>query len=228
MNIVDLGFPVVGTWVPRDHGYLLYSALCTALPALHGAPWLGVHPLGGVPDGDGTLRLRKEAELRLRLPGERVRDALALAGRTLHVGEARLQIGAPRVYALVPAPSLDARLVVIKVTNVPRRLHGELGRETLDTQALEASVRAELGRQLARLGVDGRLSLRGRQRMTVGGRRIVGYSVRVEELTRRIPSPPRPRRWSSPFRCLRALSTTTRTRRSPRPTGRHRSDAFGR
>jgi hypothetical protein len=46
--VVDVGFPVRGTSIARDHGCAVYGALSRAVPALHGAPWLGVHPLAGI------------------------------------------------------------------------------------------------------------------------------------------------------------------------------------
>lgn len=183
MNVVDLSFPVVGLAVPRDHGYALYGALCAAQATLHGADWLGVHPLAGVPVGADTLRLGRRSELRVRVPAERIPELLVLAGRRLSVAGAPLLLGAPRVHALSPAASLDARLVAVKLTAAPRRFNAQLGRDALDTAAMAARVETELNRQLAGLGIEGRLSLRGRQRLTVAGRRIVGYSVRVEGLS---------------------------------------------
>lgn len=206
MTFVDLGFPVRGPAVPRDHGYALYAALSGAVPALHGASWLGLHPLSGTPlDGD-RLVLRDQARLLLRLPAERIPDALPLAGQTIEVAGARLVLGAPNVSALIPAASLDARLVVIKLTDAPHRANQELGRETLDTGAFAERYRAELVRQLAALGIMSKPELHGRRSMTVSGKRIVGYSVRVSALNADQSLA------LIPLRCLRALSTAGWTR----------------
>lgn len=182
MTAVDLAFPVKGEHVPCDHGYTLYGALSRAVSALHRAPWLQVHPLGGTPVDLDTLLLGQRAQLRLRLPVERIPDVLGLAGVTLDVAGSLLCLGAPSVHALLPAASLDARLVVIKLTNVPRRAAAGPDRAALDTDGCARRYEAELRRQLAALDIGAAAELRGRRSIAVAGRRIVGYSVRVAGL----------------------------------------------
>jgi CRISPR-associated protein Cas6 len=176
---LDLSFPIQGERVPRDHGYALYGALSRAIPALHGASWLGVHPLGGALADDATLLFGRHPHLRLRLPADRIADVLPLAGARLDVGGAALRLGAPRVHALAPVASLDARMVAIKLTRAPRRQHPELGRETLDVAGFLERYTAEIRRQLDSIGIGQSFELRGRRSVTVAGRRVVGYSVRV-------------------------------------------------
>jgi CRISPR-associated protein Cas6 len=184
MASLDLSFPIHGTdALPSDHGYALYAAICHAIPVLHGAPWLGVHPIAGVPQSDGMLRLREHASLLLRLPAERIPDVLPLAGQVLDVVGHRIALGAPNVRALIPAASLDARVVLVKLTNAPHRENEQLGRESLDTGAFVVRYIAELTRQLSRLDIPCAPQLCGRRRITIDGRRIVGYSVRVSGLS---------------------------------------------
>ncbi len=78
LTTVDLSFPIVGDRVPRDHGYALYGALCRAVQGLHGASWLGVHPLGGTQVDTATLQLGGRSQLRLRLPADRIGQVLPL------------------------------------------------------------------------------------------------------------------------------------------------------
>jgi CRISPR-associated protein Cas6 len=118
---LDLSFPIQGERVPRDHGYALYGALSRAIPALHGASWLGVHPLGGALADDATLLFGRHPHLRLRLPADRIADVLPLAGARLDVGGAALRLGAPRVHALAPVASLDARMAANTRSSVARR-----------------------------------------------------------------------------------------------------------
>jgi len=179
---VDLSFPIAGETVPRDHGYALYGALSRAVPALHRAGWLAVHPLAGTLVDPTTLRLGPSAHLRLRLPAERIGEVLALVGAKLDVAGWPLALASPTVHALVPAASLDARLVIVKLTAVPTRDHPTLGRRSLDRPAIEVRVREELCRQLDVLGIRSRPELRGHHRMTVAGRAVVGFSVRVQGL----------------------------------------------
>lgn len=183
MTLVDLSFVLRGKTIPCDHGYALYAALSRALPELHGADWLGVHPLSGLSIDKHRLALRTSARLILRLPAERIPAVLPLAGANLDVSGAKLAIGVPTVNALEPATRLDARLVVVKLTSAPHRTNAVLGRETLDTDAFASRYVGELARQLRTLGIEGVPELRGRRSITVGGNRVVGYSVRVGGMT---------------------------------------------
>lgn len=183
MTIVDLAFPLQSVEVARDHGYLLFSAICTALPGLHDATWLGVHPLSGRPVAADTLRLGRGAALRLRLPADQIGAVLSLAGRTLSVGAAKLTPGAPSVHALAPAASVDSRLVVVKLTDVPRRQAGSSVDTHLDVPAMGARTQTELRRQLARMGISAQVKLCGHGRLRVAGKQVVGFSVRVAGLT---------------------------------------------
>jgi CRISPR-associated protein Cas6 len=101
----------------------------------------------------------------------------------LQVKDASLRLGPPHVHALVPAPNLDARMVVLTLTRPPTRLNDSLGRQALDVDTIADRYRAELRRQLDRLSVRGDLELCGRRSMSVGKARLIGYSVRVTGLT---------------------------------------------
>lgn len=174
---VDLAFPVRGSTIPLDHGYPLYAALSRAAPALHQVDWLAVHPIGGTPLGRDTLAISRTSSVTLRLPVERIGSALALSGASLDLQGARLVLGAPSVRALAPAVALDARIVVIKLTNVSEKADG-----SLDVAALRSRFEAEARRQLDAVGIARPLTLTGRRSVTVRGRRVVGFSVRVSDL----------------------------------------------
>jgi CRISPR-associated protein Cas6 len=183
MTIVDVSYPLLVSAVPRDHGYLLYAAISRVAPALHEAHWLGIHPLSGRLLDRDSLELGRGGSLRLRLPPERIADVLPLAGANLELAGRTATVGVPTIHPLVPAPSLDARLVVIKLTGTPRRRNDTIGREALDAAALEARYRAEIERQLGEMTIRKPFELCGRQRLAVAGRRIVGFSVRVSDLS---------------------------------------------
>ncbi len=183
MPSVDVAFPLrADAVVPRDHGYALYGALSRVHGALHAADWLGVHPLPGTAKDTAELTVEKGRELRLRVPEARIADLLPLTGRTLELTGRALSLGVPRVYRLSTAATLDARLVYIKLTTPPTRHSAELERTTLDNEALANRFAAEIRRQLDALSVAGVFELRGRRSITVSGRRLVGFSVRVGEL----------------------------------------------
>jgi CRISPR-associated endonuclease/helicase Cas3 len=180
---LDLAFPLAGRRVPLDHGYALYSAVSRLRPELHATRWLGIHPLAGEPDAEGALQLRRGADLRFRIPAEHVASLLPLAGATLIVAGEALSLGIPRAYPLVPAATVDARLVVINLTKPPLKTAAAGARPTLDVAAFAESYVKEIRRQLGAIGVEGEPTLCGRQRMTVAGKRVVGYSVRVAGLS---------------------------------------------
>lgn len=182
MTFTDLSFPLLGRSVPLDHGYTLYAALTSCVPALHGARWLAVHPIGGRVAGS-TILLSHASELRLRIPAERIPEVLELAGARLNVAGSPVRVGAPVVRALTPHPALDARLVLLKLTRPPTRPSTELGREVFDNEVFAQRYQAELTRQLDRLGVNANLELCGRRSMRIKGRRLLGYSVRITGLT---------------------------------------------
>jgi CRISPR-associated protein Cas6 len=182
MPIVDVSFPLQITSMPRDHGYVLYSAVSRAVPALHGAKWLGIHPLSGRAIDCDLLEIGRHARLHLRLPADKIPAVLPLAGTTLDMAGRKAAVGAPTIHALVPTASLDARMVTIKLTAAPHRENQTLGRETLDVGAFVTRYQAEIERQLSAIEIRRPFEIRGRRSLTVAGRRIVGYSVRVTGL----------------------------------------------
>ncbi len=187
--IVDVVFPVrpavpVGVpAVPADHSYALLGAIASVTPAIHGDPAVGIFPLPGRLGGARDLILSVSTTLTVRAPVDRVAALLPLAGKTLPLAGCRLHVGAPNVRALVPARSLYSRLVIIK--------HG--------TDAAGFIERA--WGQLTALGVTGNLALVSRRAAApvqtgIGGRepwvrrtirvqhqQIVGYAVRVDDLS---------------------------------------------
>lgn len=183
MPKVDVSFALAGRSVPLDHGYTLYAAISACVPSLHGVPWLGVHPLSGDPVEADKLLLPRRPELRLRVPVEHIGSVLPLVGCTLDVAGHPLMVGVPTVHSLNPSVSLDARLVVIKITRISRRQNAEIARDAIDVKQLEQRFVAESRRQLARLEVGGEVALTGRRSVKVAGRRVIGFSVRVKGLS---------------------------------------------
>lgn len=178
MNYVDLKFPVHGEVIPRDHAYALYGALSRAVPDLHGAEWLAIHGIGARLLGPEMLTLKPSASLRLRVPVDRIGGVLPLAGKSVDIAGRRVVIGPPSVHPLRPAATLDARLVVIRLTGGVKTPN-----ESFVAEAFKARFLTEARRQLTKLGVAGDLEVRGRSSITVGGRRVMGCAVRVSGLS---------------------------------------------
>lgn len=118
---VNISFPIQGQQLPADHGYLVYSAISRAFPALHSVDWLGIELISGFPSGQGLVNLSansklgtQNSKLSLRLPADHYRDVLPLAGKRLDIGGHQIRLGLPVARPLEPAPSLYARVVTIK------------------------------------------------------------------------------------------------------------------
>lgn len=165
----DVAFPLAGGPVPLDHGYALFGALSRALGnELHGAPWLAVHPLTGLPRTNKTLTLRPGAPaLRLRVDGDHIARCVELAGGTLHLAGAELLVGTSRVSPLRPCRALAARMVTIKGFLEPE------------------PFREALRRQLDALSVPARIEIGRRRTLRVAGDTIVGFQVSLHDLDER-------------------------------------------
>lgn len=112
MNVVDIAFPVYGTAVPADHGYLLFSALCELVPHLAQDSGWALHPIRGHEE-HGRLYLVPFPELRLRLPASDVGDVLVLSGRELRIGADTIRVGVGTVRPLVATTCLESTAVYI-------------------------------------------------------------------------------------------------------------------
>lgn len=112
-ELVDVGFPVRGAELPADHGYLLFSALCEAIPRLSHEPGWALLPVDGQPEGDRGIRLGPSSMVQLRLPARELGEALALTGRDLAVGPERVHLGMARVRPLSPSSRLRSAAVTI-------------------------------------------------------------------------------------------------------------------
>ena len=178
-SIVDVSFPLWGKVVPRDHGYLLYAAICRLIPQAHEAKWLSVHPLAGR-TADALLLLPPRAFLTLRVPATQIHQILPLAGTVLRIGEHEIGLGPPNIYALRPASNLVARQVVIRLTDVPKKADG-----TLDKEAMAQSFLRQTQRQLAAMSVRAEISLGAPRQVVVNGRRVLGFTVRLAGLSDR-------------------------------------------
>jgi CRISPR-associated protein Cas6 len=161
---VDLWFPILGTTLPSDHGYALYSALSRQVPQLHGAAWWALHTVRGAKAAPGFIALSRAPRLGLRLESEHIPLVLPLAGRLLDVAGTRIRLGSPSVEGLSPHPALSARMVTIKPFVEPD------------------PFRIAVEKQIKELGLVAAMSVGARKVLEVNGRTIVGFSVRVAGL----------------------------------------------
>jgi CRISPR-associated protein Cas6 len=162
---VDLCFKVMGTRIPVDHGFALYGALSRELPFIHECKDLGLKLIRGRYTGEGMLDISPYSELVLRIRAGRIGAFLALAGKAFEVHGCKLSVGAPATRALVPAAALHSHLVST------RNGHDQGRFET------------EMQNQMEQMGARGRVSVGSRRTFAVHGKKVVGYSVLVSELT---------------------------------------------
>jgi CRISPR-associated protein Cas6 len=177
MAMIDLHFPVVGSRLPTDHGYALYSALTEMIPVLHGEsiPWR----VAGIPGhfaGDGLLRLDpKRSRLRFRLPAENIPIMLPLTGKALTIAGHTIRVGVPLVRPLILAPALMARTVTIKGFVEPAPFL-EAVRRQLDGLGVKGDAGIPITQQGKRAGKPHRQVLRIKEKQ------VVGFAVQVTGL----------------------------------------------
>lgn len=190
-EIVDIGFPVRGAKLPADHGYLLFSALCEAIPRLSHEPGWALHPIDGKREGTRGIRLGPRSMVQLRLPARELGEALALTGRDLSVGPERVHLGMARIKPLSPSPRLRSAAVTITGGSGPSflaALRRELAALPLgqdlstieihvgDQQLLRARVRTVVAYAVTLCGLRPHASL-CIQAHGLGGRRHMGAGV---------------------------------------------------
>jgi CRISPR-associated protein Cas6 len=179
--MIDLSFVLVGSTIPIDHGYSLFSAICRVVPSLHASTAessvrVGVHPVRGSQSSPGLLSLTDRSRLKLRLASEHIAPFITLAGKELDLEGHHLRVGIPRVETLTPAANLASRLVTFRHAMTP--------------SAFEEDVR----RELTRLEITGtphlvpspRPNWEGqpiRRVLRVKDKKVVGYALRVIGLT---------------------------------------------
>jgi CRISPR-associated protein Cas6 len=180
MPVIDLSFKLVGSAIPLDHGYALYSALCGIVPEAHANPRLGVHPIRGRRDAPGLLTLLNDSRLRLRVPSDEIAPYLAVAGSMLDLGGHRVRVGAPAVESLTPSARLASRMVTIRNAMGPERFLDSVRRE------MEALCIVGLPTLVPVPVTDASHASAGeptRRVVRVCGKKVVGYALRVAGLT---------------------------------------------
>ena len=92
MPVIDLSFVLVGTTIPLDHGYALFSAICRIVPALHGD-----RRAGRSNSGPSDFAGRAEPDRLVAAPAPaavgRDRSLIAVAGESLELDGHRVRLG---------------------------------------------------------------------------------------------------------------------------------------
>lgn len=197
MHIVDLEFRISGSVIPADHGYALYSAVSKVIPMLHPPEgdrdpstglWrrLGIHPINGRLCGDRKIALGPSSRLRVRLPAECIQDWMPLSGKTLEVDGDAVQVGMPMARALSPVPALRSRLVTIKGFLEPEDFLNAVKKQLTALNIQAEAMFIPVGKAVSAEGRSGSLENKCpyiRRTIRISNREIVGYALRVVNLT---------------------------------------------
>jgi CRISPR-associated protein Cas6 len=176
--LIDLLFPAVGTRLPADHGYPLYSCISRLLPCLHdGSVPFALLPITGQHIGNGLIALdSSRSRLRLRLAAADLPRVLSLAGKNLNLLGHRLTLGVPHVFSIRPAPNLKARSVTFKNSTEPEPF---LSHAKIELDRLGVRGQLQLSWHIDR---EGRFEPH-RHILRVKDKRIVCFPLRVEGLS---------------------------------------------
>ena len=182
---LDLLFAVRGRSLPTDHGYQLFAAASHLAPAFHDKD-AGVQfgAITGTYAGGCRILLDKLSRWRVRIPDERIRDVLALAGKSLRIGDDEIVLGVPSVATLIPAPALVARIVTFKASQPRDRARSidepnrflEVVRKKLEILGLKGEPLLPLISTGERVGQPQRRVVR------VKGKKMIGFSLIIEGL----------------------------------------------
>ncbi len=194
---IDLVFSARSETLSSDHSYDLYAAISRLIPRVHepGVP-IRIGGIRGEPLGNGLIRLDPDrARLRFRLPTDEIPTLLPLAGKSLEVGGHRLRLGVPQVEALTSAPTLYARMVVMKASSSLEDPMNKQSRDRAKTKRYQdpAEFLEAVRRELTAMGIGAAPDLpkveqgphagKPRRRvLMIKGKRIVGFSVLVTGL----------------------------------------------
>ena len=182
--MIELSFPLGGTPLPYDHGYLLYRALARVVPWL-GEPAqmeLAIVPIQGSAHG-GFIHLTRVSRLAFRLNDGDAEKLLPLAEQVLAIDAATLRLGQPTEYRLRPVPGLASPFVAAEhhrhSDEVLEWLKAEF--RALDIRAVP-TLRLKHGRAGASPAEQGRRSFDcpyARHHRQISDNSVVGWEVQV-------------------------------------------------
>ena len=167
MCVCDVSWTIsTDVCLSSDHGYTLFSAIATLVPAVHDSTTIGIHPITGKPIGDRMMRTTIHSRLVLRAPVEVTSELIQLSGRQIEIAGAAMQIRVPTIFQIRPSTILHSRLVTTKNGQDPSRFSNETRRQ-LDQLSICSQAKVHVGR---------------RRTVRIKQREIVGFELVVEGL----------------------------------------------
>jgi CRISPR-associated protein Cas6 len=163
-DAVDLVFALRGRAIMADYAERLRDELLRCLPWLAEESQAGVHPLGGLSEGEGEHYLSGRSKLTLRVPRARAAQAQALSGQRLDLGGST-EVGPATPRELMPATVLYSSFVAYGPAD-------------------EAAFMAECHREVGGLAFRNAYLICGKARRAGGGTtEVFGFSLMVHSLS---------------------------------------------
>jgi len=169
---IELSFSVIGTSLPADHGYGLYSAIAHLAPQVHEQEGLSIQTIVGIPDRQGKVLLTDRSHLRIRLPYECLPMVYQLAGKQLSIGSHSIRLGIPQIFMLRPAERLRSRIVTIK--------NHQEAESFLEAARLQLAALGIDGEAIVPFDVDGKPD---RKTIKIKTYTVVGFGLEVSDLS---------------------------------------------
>ncbi len=121
-DVVDLNFAIKCKTLPLNHAWPLSREIQQILPWIKQEPTAGIHQIHVAESNNGWLRPQDDEEgallypsrrtkLSLRIPGNKIKDAQQLTGKTLDIDGHELTLGKSRKKQLSNASVIFARYV---------------------------------------------------------------------------------------------------------------------
>lgn len=161
-DMIDMVFDLEGGTLPAAYRFALWNALLRLVPQLAEEKLVGVLPLRSTINSQGML-LAKRAKLVMRMPTTLAESAASsLAGQQLDIAGNTLHVGAAKTRPIQPYPTIHAQLVT--------------------GSSDEVLFVEDIRKQMAELGVTGKLICGKRLSVSGGQRSIHGYSLVLHDL----------------------------------------------
>jgi CRISPR-associated protein Cas6 len=161
-DMIDMVFDLEGGTLPAAYRFALWIALLRLVPQLAEEKLVGVLPLRSTVNSQGML-LAKRAKLIMRMPTILAESAASsLTGQQLDIAGSTMRVGTAKTRPIQPYPTIHAQLVT--------------------GSSDEVFFVEDIRKQMAELGVTGKL-ICGKH-LTVNGsqRSIHGYSLVLHDL----------------------------------------------
>jgi CRISPR-associated protein Cas6 len=185
MNFLEIQFALRGKTLPADHGYALYSAIKKLLQESENESLPKDLPsevrlcsIPGIPDRAGMIYLNRGSRFRVRCPSDQMPTWYRfLQNQVFDIRGHLIRLVQPRITLPEASDTLASRLVTFKLDAID---HVDVPRYFLES-CQKGLERLEIrGQAFIPSDANGDLA---RRTLQVKDKKIVGYSVVIEELS---------------------------------------------